>query len=126
MFDTEVHAVNIKHARNIAYNNTANVNAYLSALLDCGFYMVKSEFRIFNIKDGNGVPRSVRFRTGIVNEELELELLVKDNHYGIKDLYDEEQVDSTNAGLISLSFAGPKEDGGLDFLFYINIRKFFK
>lgn len=113
MFDTEVHAVNIEHARNIAYNHTANVNAYLSVLLDCGFDMVKSEFRIFNIKDGNGVLRSFRFRTGIVDEELGL--LVKDNHYGIKDLYDEEQVDSTNAGFISLSFAGPKKDGGLDF-----------
>jgi hypothetical protein len=112
MFDTEVDAVNIEHARNIAYNHTANVNAYLSVLLDCGFEMVNSEFRIFNIKNERGVLQSMRFRTGVVDEELGL--LVKDNHYGLKDLYDQDQVDSYNSGKIALSFAGPREDGGVD------------
>ncbi|WP_439870822.1 hypothetical protein [Pseudomonas syringae] len=112
MFDTEVQAVNIEHARSIAYNHTANVNAYLSALLDCGFEMVSSEFRIFNIKNQSGIIQSMRFRTGVVDEQLGL--LVKDNHYGLKDLYDDEQVDSYDAGKLALSFTGTREDGGLE------------
>lgn len=112
MFDTEVHAVNIEHARNLAYNHTANVNAYLSVLLDCGFEMVDSEFRIFNIKNESNVLKSVRFRTGVVDEELGL--LVKDNHYGLKDLNNPQQVDSYDSGKISFRFAGPREDGGTD------------
>lgn len=112
MLDVEVHAVNIEQARNVAYNHCADVNAYLSVLLDCGFEMVNSEFRIFNIKDKFGIVRSNRFRTGVVDEELGL--LVKDNHYGLKDLYDKEQVDSYRGGKVSYSFAGLREDGGFD------------
>lgn len=112
MFDIEVHAVNVEHARNLAYNHTANVNAYLSVLLDCGFEMVSSEFRIFNKKNECGIVQSYRFRTGVVDEELGL--LVKDNHYGLKNLHDPDEVDSYHAGKISLSFAGAREDGGFD------------
>ncbi len=112
MFDTEVHAVNIEHARNLAYNHTANMNAYLSVLLDCGFEMVSSEFRIFNIKNERGIVQSMRYRTGVVDNELGL--LVKDNHYGLKDLHDKDQVDSYNAGKVALSFAGTREDGGFE------------
>ncbi|WP_369427388.1 hypothetical protein [Providencia sp. PROV236] len=109
MFDIEVYAVNIEHARNIAYNHTSNVNAYLSILLDCGFEMVNSEFRLFTKKGENGILECYRYRTGFV--DYELGLAVKDNHYGLKDLYDNEQIDTNNLGVMSVNFAGEKEDG---------------
>ncbi|MDI5740202.1 hypothetical protein MJM94_23810, partial [Salmonella enterica subsp. enterica serovar Kentucky] len=50
MFDIEVDAINVDHARSLAYNHTANLNAYLCVLLDVSFELITSEFRIFTIK----------------------------------------------------------------------------
>ncbi|MGR5150132.1 hypothetical protein ACQKP8_26750, partial [Photobacterium alginatilyticum] len=67
MYDIEVPAVNIEHARSLAYNFTLDINAYLSVLLDVGFEMVKSEFRIFTIKNENGGFDINRYRTGFAD-----------------------------------------------------------
>ncbi|MEZ6934005.1 hypothetical protein [Aeromonas sp. S19(2024)] len=114
MYDIEIPAVNIEHARSLAYNFTSDVNAYLSVLLDVGFEMVKSEFRIFTTKNSKGGFDINRYRTGFV--DYELNLIVKDNHYGLKSIEDMEHVDSFHSGKTSMAFAIPKSDGGFEFM----------
>ncbi|MCH7332422.1 hypothetical protein [Acinetobacter modestus] len=114
MYDIEVSAVNVEHARSLAYNFTSDINAYLSVLLDIGFEMVKSEFRIFTIKNGKGGFDINRYRTGFA--DYELNLIVKDNHYGLKSIEDMEHVDSFHSGKTSMAFAMPKSDGGFEFM----------
>ncbi len=114
MYDIEVPAVNVEHARSLAYNFSSDVNAYLSVLLDVGFEMVKSEFRIFTTKDGKGGFDINRYRTGFADKELNL--IVKDNHYGLKSIDDIEHVDSFQSGKASMTFAMPKSDGGFEFM----------
>jgi len=113
LFDTEVEAVNVEHARSIAYNHTLNTNAYLSVLLDTGFEPINSEFRIFTIRQDNKFYIN-RYRTGFV--DYELGLVVKDNHYGLKNMADEEHVNSFHSGKMAMNFAIEKSDGGLEFL----------
>lgn len=112
LFDTEVEAVNVEHARSLAYNHTLNTNAYLSVLLDTGFEPINSEFRIFTIKQGNEFYLK-RYRTGFV--DYELGLVVMDNHYGLKNMADEEHVNSFSSGKMAMNFAMEKNDGGLEF-----------
>lgn len=113
MLDTEIKAVNIEHARSLAYNHTLNTNAYLSVLLDVGFDALKSEFRIFTIKQGDGFLLN-RHRTGFIDHELGL--IVKDNHYGLKNINDMEHVNSFDSGKMSINFAMEKSDGGFEFM----------
>ncbi|MDE1357351.1 hypothetical protein L9W73_08555 [Vibrio aestuarianus] len=113
MLDIEVEAVNIEHARSLAFNHTLNVNSYLSVLLDVGFDMVSSEFRIFTTKHGNEFNLN-RYRTGFI--DYELGLIVKDNHYGLKSVLDLEHVNSFQSGKVAMNFAMPKSDGGYEFL----------
>ncbi len=113
MYDIEVHAVNIEHARSLAYNFTLDVNAYLSVLLDVGFEMITSEFRIFTTKNAQGGFDINRYRTGYI--DYELKLMVKDNHYGLKSMLDTEHVNSFSSGKMSLEFAMEKPDGGYVF-----------
>ncbi len=100
IIDTEVKAVNVEHARSIAYNHTSNTNAYLSILLDIGFELVNSEFRHFIIKEDIDVYLR-RYRTGFIDTELKL--LVKDNHNGLKDLNDIDELNSFVSGKVSFS-----------------------
>ncbi|WP_206137905.1 hypothetical protein [Burkholderia sp. Se-20373] len=112
LLDTEIEAINVEHARSLAYNHTSNTNAYLSVLLDTGFEMVSSEFRIFAIKQGSDFFLN-RYRTGFV--DYELGLVVKDNHYGLKDVNNMDHVDSFNSGKMTLNFPVEKRDGGVEF-----------
>jgi len=112
LFDTEVEAINIEHARSLTYNHTSNTNAYLSVLLDTGFEMVSSEFRIFTIKQGHEFSFN-RYRTGFV--DLELGLVVKDNHYGLKDVNNLDHVNSFYSGKMVFNLPTKKDDGGLEF-----------
>ncbi|WP_322050179.1 hypothetical protein [Paraburkholderia bannensis] len=112
LLDTEVEAINIEHARSLAYNHTSNANAYLSVLLDTGFEMVNSEFRIFAIKQGQEFSLN-RYRTGFV--DFELGLVVKDNHYGLKDIKNLDHVNSFHSGKLVLNFPIDQDDGGLEF-----------
>lgn len=109
MLDIEVNAVNVEHARSLAYNHTSNVNAYLSVLLDVGFEMVNSEFRIIKTKDSNGNLNLGRWRTGFI--DYELGLLVKDNHYGLKELANVDHVNSFQSGKLAMNFASERPDG---------------
>lgn len=114
MYDIEVPAVNIEHARSLAYNFSSDINAYLAVLLDVGFEMVKSEFRMFTIKNDEGSFDINRYRTGFV--DYELDLIVKDNHYGLKSIKDMAHVDSFHSGKCSMAFTMPKPDGGVEFM----------
>ncbi|MEQ4185204.1 hypothetical protein [Pseudomonas amygdali] len=109
MLDIEVDAVNLEHARSLAYNYASNVNAYLSVLLDVGFEMLFSEFRIIKIKRENGGLELGRWRTAFI--DYELGLLVKDNHYGLKELANVEHVNSFQSGKLALNFASERPDG---------------
>lgn len=108
IFDTEVEAVNVDHARSLAYNNTKNLNAYLALLLDVGFELVTSEFKIFTIKDGINFSLN-RYRTGFI--DYDLGLLIKDNLNGLKNLFDEESINSFHSGKETLSFMVMNEKG---------------
>ncbi|RCV88462.1 hypothetical protein DU505_13695 [Billgrantia montanilacus] len=113
LLDTEIEAVNVEHARSLAYNHTRNTNAYLSVLLDVGFETMNSEFRVFTIKQGDEFSLS-RFRTGFL--DYELGLAVKDNHYGLKSMSDSDHVNSFHSGKMALNFSMEKSDGGYEFL----------
>lgn len=113
MLDTEIKAVNIEHARSLAYNHTVNTNAYLSVLLDVGFETISSEFRMFTIKHEEKFYIN-RYRTGFI--DYELGLIVKDNHYGLKNLEDIEHVNSFDSGKFTVNFAMENDSGGMDFL----------
>lgn len=113
LIDTEIEAVNVEHARSLAYNHTLNTNAYLSVLLDVGFETINSEFRVFTIKQGNEFSLS-RYRTGFL--DYELGLAVKDNHYGLKNMADAVHVNSFHSGKMAMNFAMEKSDGGIEFL----------
>lgn len=112
LLDTEVEAINIEHARSLAYNHSSDTNAYLSVLLDTGFEMVSSEFRIFAIKQGSNFSLN-RYRTGFV--DFELGLVIKDNHYGVKDINNLDHVDSFHSGKMVLNPPIERDDGGLEF-----------
>jgi hypothetical protein len=112
LLDIEVDAVNVEHARSLAYNHASNVNAYLSVLLDVGFEMISSEFRIITIKDSNGDLNLGRWRTGFI--DYELGLVVKDNHYGLKELINVEHVNSFRSGKLAMSFASERSDGAFE------------
>jgi hypothetical protein len=83
LIDTQVNAIDIRHAMSIAYNNTKNICALLSVLLDTGFDVINSEFRIFLKKDSNTF-KCERFRTGYFDPELKL--VIKDNLNGMKSI----------------------------------------
>ncbi|MGR5150209.1 hypothetical protein ACQKP8_27140, partial [Photobacterium alginatilyticum] len=72
------------------------------------------EFRIFTIKNENGGFDINRYRTGFADEELNL--IVKDNHYGLKSILDMGHVDSFHSGKSSMAFAMPKSDGSYEFM----------
>ncbi|MGM3224904.1 hypothetical protein [Dickeya zeae] len=108
MFDIEVDAINIDHARSLAYNHTANINAYLCVLLDVSFEMLNSEFRIFTIKKENSFELN-RYRTGFI--DYELNLIVKDNHYGLKNINNLDHVNSFQSGQWTTNFAYHNDDG---------------
>lgn len=101
MYDIEIKAINIDHARSISYNYSKNLNAYLSVLLDVGFELITSEFRIFTIKNENSFDLK-RYRTGFI--DMELGLLVKDNLNGLTNLYDMDEINSFFQGKIILNF----------------------
>ncbi|SFD12904.1 hypothetical protein [Pseudoalteromonas denitrificans] len=113
MFDIEVNAVNVEHARSLAYNHSLNVNTYLALLLDVGFEMINSEFRVFTIKQEDQFFLA-RHRTGFIDDELGV--IVKDNHYGLKDVNDLDHVNSFSSGKTALNFAVEKSDGGCEFI----------
>jgi len=95
MYDIEIKAINIDHARSIAYNYSKNLNAYLSVLLDVGFELITSEFRIFVIKQGSEVSLQ-RYRTGFIDSELGL--LVQNNLNGLIDLSNIDEINSFHRG----------------------------
>jgi hypothetical protein len=112
MFDIEVDAINVDHARSLAYNHTANLNAYLCVLLDVSFELITSEFRIFTIKKGNAFELN-RYRTGFIDHELNL--IIKDNHYGLKNIENLEHVNSFQSGRWTMNIAYPDSNGALVF-----------
>lgn len=112
MFDIEVDAINVDHARSLAYNHTANLNAYLCVLLDVSFELITSEFRIFTIKKGNAFELN-RYRTGFI--DYELNLIIKDNHYGLKNIENLEHVNSFQSGRWTMNVAYPDSNGALVF-----------
>ena len=114
MLDVEVDAVNVEHARSLAYNYSSDVNSYLSILLDVGFEMVNSEFRIIKIKDDSGELNLGRWRTGFI--DYELGLVVKDNHYGLKELSNIEHVNSFQSGKLAVNFSSERPGGGLEYV----------
>jgi len=101
MYDIEIKAINIDHARSIAHNYSKNLNSYLSILLDVSFELITSEFRIFTIKHENNFDLQ-RYRTGFIDTELGL--LVKDNLNGLTNLYDMDEINSFYQGKIVLNF----------------------
>ncbi|WP_337028673.1 hypothetical protein [Pantoea eucalypti] len=108
MYDIEVDAIDIDHARTIAYNFTRDINAYLSVLIDVGFDVINSEFRSLVIKKDNTFSLE-RHRTGFIDTELEL--IVKDNHYGLKDINNTPHVNSFYSGQWATSFSYVDDNG---------------
>ncbi len=112
MYDIEIEAINVEHARSLAYNYSKNLNAYLAVLLDVGFELLTSEFRIFIIKDKNNISLK-RYRTGFI--DYELKLLVKDNLNGLTNLFDINEINSFFKGKIILNFPELENlDNGLE------------
>jgi len=101
IYDIEIKAINVDHARSIAYNYSKNLNAYLSVLLDVGFELITSEFRVFVIKDGIQINLK-RYRTGFI--DLELGLLVQNNLNGLINLYNMDEINSFHRGKEILNF----------------------
>ena len=101
MYDIEIKAINVDHARSIAYNYSKNLNAYLSVLLDVGFELITSEFRVFVIKQGIQISLQ-RYRTGFI--DLELNLLVQNNLNGLIDLNNMDEINSFHRGKEILNF----------------------
>lgn len=95
MYDIEVEAINVEHARSIAYNYSKDLNAYLSILLDVGFELLSSEFRCFVLKDGNQISIN-RYRTGFI--DMELGLIIQNNLNGLIDLNDMNEINSFHRG----------------------------
>ena len=110
MYDTEVMAVNIDHARSIAYNNTCDINSCLSLLLDVGFELINSEYRMFVLNTNDGLALK-RYRTGFV--DYELELVVKDNLNGLKNIHDEDDMNSFFSGKVSMSMIKDEDNWDL-------------
>lgn len=108
-YDAEVDAINIDHARSLAYNNARNLNAALSLLLDIDFELVNSEFKNFIIKDENKLSIS-RYRTGFLDPELGL--VVKDNLNGLKSLKDQNDLDSFFSGSVFFEVMEPQDETG--------------
>lgn len=101
MYDIEIKAINVDHARSIAYNYSKNLNAYLSVLLDVSFELITSEFRVFVIKQGIQINLQ-RYRTGFI--DLELNLLVQNNLNGLIDLNNMDEINSFHRGKEILNF----------------------
>lgn len=106
MYDIEIEAINVDHARSIAYNYSKNLNAYLSVLLDVGFELISSEFRVFVIKKGIEINLQ-RYRTGFI--DLELGLLVQNNLNGLINLHNMDEINSFHRGKEILNFSDTED-----------------
>tara|TARA_R110002167_G_C12700402_1_gene653410 strand:+ start:1414 stop:2793 length:1380 start_codon:yes stop_codon:yes gene_type:complete len=98
LFDVEVNAVNLEHARSIAFNKVKEICSVLSLLLDVGFKFLFSEFKHFILKDGEKFSIK-RYRTGFIDTDLNL--VVKDNMNGLKHAADEDDLSNFFSGKIS-------------------------
>ena len=106
MYDIEIGAINVDHARSIAYNYSRDLNAFLSVLLDVGFELISSEFRTFVVKNENDV-NLYRYRTGFI--DYDLGLLVQNNLNGLIDLHNIDEINSPFRGKVILNICN--EDG---------------
>lgn len=112
IFDIELNAYSIEHARTIAYEHTSRLQAFLSVLLDVGFELVNSEFKTFIItekSENKKLFKTLRYRTGYFDPDLKL--VVKDNLNGLQHLEELEEDNSFPSGKFSLSLA--EEDTNL-------------
>lgn len=98
LFDVEVEAVNLEHARSIAFNKVKEICSVLSLLLDVGFEFIFSEFKHFILMDDDDFSIK-RYRTGFIDTELSL--VVKDNMNGLKHASDEDDLSNIFSGKIS-------------------------
>ena len=104
MFDIELDAYSIEHARTIAYEHASKLHSFLSVLLDVGFEFIDSEFRIFLIKDEIANIKSLkvfRYRTGYFDPDLKL--IVKDNLNGLQHLEELDEAAPLSFGKFSFS-----------------------
>lgn len=109
-FDVEIPAVNVEHARTLAYEHVYNLHAYLSVLLDVNFEFIDSDFRTFVLRtrrDEASAFSTQRYRTGYFDPELQL--IVSDNLNHLRHIDDEDDVGSFLSGKISLSLVN--DDG---------------
>lgn len=113
MYDIEIKAINVEHARSIAYNYSKNLNAYLSVLLDVGFELITSEFRIFVIKQETKIDLQ-RYRTGFI--DIELGLLVQ-NNLELINLHNMDEINSFHRGKEILNFEFEGIENGDSFIF---------
>jgi len=85
-FDIEVKAQNLDQARSISYNTVLDFSAFLSVLLDIGFYDIRSYYTHFIVPNNNDDLQMGRYLTGFFDEELEL--IVRNNFYNIRPFND--------------------------------------
>jgi len=104
MVDTEILAVDINEALSVSYNNTNNLCALLSVLLDVGIKPIKSEYRIFVTKCEEKMMIN-RYRTGFA--DFEWGLSVKDNLSGLTTLL---EGDNKFMGNFVLTFMDEKQN----------------
>ena len=89
--DCEVSAKSLSHARGKAMNITKDFVAYLSLLIDIGFFEVQSKFTHYIRKSGNFLMSEFQ-RNDFFDEELKL--IVMDNMNGLRHVDDYNAIES--------------------------------
>lgn len=109
-FDIEMEARSFEEARTKSYNKVAEICDFLSVLIDVGIYEPFSMFSNFvttKVVDGTKCYASERYRTAIIDKELEL--FVKDNMNGLCPKVEVEKNNFMN-GYFSLAFYSSEMD----------------
>lgn len=118
-FDVSLDAINIEHARTLAFEHVYDMHAILSVILDIGFEFIDSEYRTFVFHkrlDLGSQFSTQRYRTGYFDEELGL--FVCDNLNHLRHIEDKEDMNSFFSGKVSMQLVNEDENNSERFYFY--------
>lgn len=107
-FDCEVQAISLTHARTKAINIVKEFVAYLSVLIDIGFFEINSKFSHYIKKNNENCSLQGEFqRSSFIDHELKL--IVKDNMNGLRHIDDYSAIEPLSFLSIDMFEAGKFE-----------------